>query len=102
MQVVAASKMTDDKRHELLLFSDVMGLESLIDEINHVLDGDDSTVPTALGPFWRANAPIRKMGDSIVFGIDDGDHTYMHGKVVDEATGQPIENAEIDIWETAP
>ncbi|KAK5062915.1 hypothetical protein LTR84_004991 [Exophiala bonariae] len=97
-----AGKMTDDKRHEVLLVGDVFGLEPLADEITYMLAADGSTVPTVLGPFWRANAPIRNMGDSIVFGIESGDHTYMHGHILDAQTGDPIENAELDIWETAP
>lgn len=94
--------MTDDKRHEVLLVGDVFGLEPLADEITYLLAADGSTIPTVLGPFWRANAPVRNMGDSIVFGIESGDHTFMHGRILDAHTGEPIENAELDIWETAP
>ena len=42
------------------------------------------------------------MGETIVTGIDDGDDTLMHGRVVDFGTGKPIENAELDVWHTAP
>ena len=94
--------MTDDKRHEVLLVGDVFGLEPLADDITYTLAADGSTIPTVLGPFWRANAPIRNMGDTIVFGIDSGDYTYMHGRILDAQTGEPIDNAELDIWETAP
>jgi catechol 1,2-dioxygenase len=94
--------MTNDKRDEMLLLTDVLGSESLIDDIAQVLNDDNATAPTALGPFWRSNAPRRAMGDSIVFGIESGDHTFMHGKIVDAATGSPIANAELDVWETAP
>lgn len=94
--------MTDDKRDEMLLLTDVLGSESLIDDIAQKLAQDDATAPTALGPFWRSNAPRREMGDSIVFGIESGDHTFMHGTVTDAATGEPIANAMLDIWETAP
>lgn len=94
--------MTDDKRNEVLLVGDVFGLEPLADDITYSLAADGSTVPTVLGPFWRANAPFRNMGDSIVFGIESGDHTYMHGRVIDAQSGEPVENAVLDIWETAP
>ncbi|KAJ9614359.1 hypothetical protein H2200_002495 [Cladophialophora chaetospira] len=97
-----AGRMTDDKRHEVLLVGDVFGLEPLADDITYTLAADRSTIPTVLGPFWRANAPLRSMGDTIVFGIESGDHTYMHGRIVDAQTGGPINNAELDIWETAP
>lgn len=97
-----AGQMTNDKRDEMLLLTDVLGSESLIDDIAQVLANDAATAPTALGPFWRSNAPRRKMGDSIVFGIESGDHTFMHGTVTDSRTGEPIANAELDVWETAP
>ena len=94
--------MTDDKRHEVLLVGDVFGLEPLADEITYTLAADGSTIPTVLGPFWRANAPIRNMGDTIVSGIESGDHTHMHGRIIDAKSGEPIKDAELDIWETAP
>ena len=94
--------MSDDKRNEGNLLANVLGLESLVDDITYKLANDNTTAPTVLGPFWRANAPQRKMGESIVFGIENGDQTWMHGTVSDAQTGQPIENASIDVWETAP
>ncbi|QIW99165.1 hypothetical protein AMS68_004683 [Peltaster fructicola] len=96
---------SDEKRNEGQLFWDILGVESLVDEITYKLASEAQDAPTAtaiLGPFWRADAPRRKMGDTIVSGIDDGDNTLMHGRVLDFATGEPIEGAEIDIWHTAP
>lgn len=97
--------MSTDKRNEGQLLSDVIGLESLVDEITYKLATDATDAPTStaiLGPFWRANAPARKMGESIVHDIPDGDHTYMHGTITDYLTGEPIEGAELDVWHTAP
>ena len=42
------------------------------------------------------------MGDTIVFGIDDGDNAYLSGTITDFVTGEPIEGAEVDVWHTAP
>ncbi|EMC98531.1 hypothetical protein BAUCODRAFT_429138 [Baudoinia panamericana UAMH 10762] len=100
-----AGRMSDAKRNEGQLLSDILGIESLVDEITYKLADDAKDAPTAtaiLGPFWRQDAPKRKMGDTIVFGIDDGDNTLMHGKVLDYHTSKPIENAELDVWHTAP
>ena len=97
--------MSTDKRNEGQLLSHVIGLESLVDEITYTLATDATDTPTStavLGPFWRANAPAREMGESIVHDIPDGDHTYMHGTVTDCLTGEPIEGAEMDVWHTAP
>jgi catechol 1,2-dioxygenase len=41
------------------------------------------------------------MGDSIVSGSKEGEHTLMSGRVVDFDTGKPIENAELDVWQSA-
>ena len=100
-----AGKMSDDKRNEGQLMCDVLGIESLVDEITFKVATDAPDHPTAtaiLGPFWREDAPRRSMGDTIVHGIENGDHTFMHGRVTDFVTGKPIENAELDIWHTAP
>ena len=100
-----AGQMSDEKRNEGQLMCDVLGIESLVDEITYKVATDAPDQPTAtaiLGPFWRKDAPKRQMGDTIVHGIDDGDHAYMYGQVTDFSTGKPIENAELDVWHTAP
>lgn len=98
--------MSDDKRNETQLLLAILGAESLVDEISFKLADDAVDAPTAtaiLGPFWRKDAPVRQMGDSIVSGFEDsGDHALLHGRVMDSATGKPIEDAELDVWETAP
>ena len=97
--------MSDDKRNEGQLLCDVIGLESLVDEITFKLASDATDAPTSsaiLGPFWRKDAPRYEMGSTIVHGIEDGDHTLMYGNVVDYLTGKPIEGAELDVWHTAP
>jgi catechol 1,2-dioxygenase len=103
----AAGKMSDDKRNEGQLLCDILGLESLVDEITYKLASDATDEPTAtaiLGPFYRHNAPQLDMGACIV--SEDinkqGDRTWMHGIVTDFKTGQPIEGAVVDVWHTAP
>ena len=97
--------MSNEKRNEGQLLTDVLGMESLVDEITYKLAseaGDQPTATAILGPFWRKEAPIYKNGESIVKGFPDADHTSMHGTVVDFDSGKPIENAELDIWHTGP
>lgn len=99
-------RMSDDKRNEGQLMCDVLGIESLVDEITYTLASDAKDAPTAtaiLGPFWRKGAPERKMGDSIVLNkIPDGDHSLLYGQITDFTTGKPLANAEVDVWHTAP
>lgn len=97
--------MSNEKRNEGQLLTDVLGMESLVDEITYKLAseaGDQPTATAILGPFWRKDAPVYKMGQSICSGFPDADHTCMHGQVVDFDTGKPIENAELDVWHTGP
>lgn len=99
--------MSDSKRNEGQLLCDVLGLESLVDEITYKLATSAADEPTAtaiLGPFYRNNAPQMEMGSCIVHGSEnsEGDRTWMHGTVTDFKTGKPIEGAVIDVWHTAP
>jgi catechol 1,2-dioxygenase len=101
-----AGRMSDPKRNEGQLLCDVLGLESLVDEITYKLATSAADEPTAtaiLGPFYRHDAPRLEMGSCIVHGIEGGgDRTWMHGSVTDFKTGNPIEGAVIDVWHTAP
>ncbi|KAF2219801.1 Intradiol ring-cleavage dioxygenase [Elsinoe ampelina] len=101
-----AGRMSDEKRNEGQLMCDVLGIESLVDEITYKVATDAPDLPTAtaiLGPFWRKDAPKRAMGDSIIIGgIEKGDYTLMSGEITDFVTGKPIEGAEVDVWHTAP
>lgn len=106
-QINEAGRMSNDRRNEGQLVCDVLGLESLVDEITFKLaaEANDSATATAiLGPFYRKDAPKYPMGGNIVQGKEGehGDRTWMHGRVVDFATGKPIANAELDVWHTAP
>ncbi|KAA6407866.1 MAG: aromatic compound dioxygenase [Lasallia pustulata] len=100
-----AGRMSDERRDEGQLMCEIIGLESLVDSITYQFASSAPNAPTSatiLGPFWRADPPHRQMGESIVHSIPDGDHTFMHGRVTDYLTGEPIEGAELDVWHGAP
>ena len=100
--LIRAGQMSDDRRNEMLLLADVVGLESLADQITHHLDGSsDTTASAILGPFWRAEAPILSNGASIVQGNTEGATVLMSGRVASR-DGTPIAAAVVDVWETAP
>ena len=108
LQMNEAGHMSTDRRNEGQLVCDILGLESLVDEITYKLASDAVDEPTStaiLGPFYRHAAPEKKMGDTIVSGYEteaQGDRTWMHGTVTDFQTGRPIEGAVLDVWHTAP
>ena len=93
----AAGKISDETRHEFVLLSDVLGLSSLVDMLHSSSQGTSSSV---LGPFHISGSP------PLAFGADmkrhyDGEVLLARGRVTDTA-GNPIEGAEIDVWQTAP
>jgi catechol 1,2-dioxygenase len=94
-------QMTDDKRNEFILVSDVLGLESLCDAISHDAQGRE-TESTVLGPFFREGGPKLARGASIANrGDADGPSCLLHGRVTD-IDGKPIAGAKINVWETGP
>src|SRR5205085_7795046 len=56
--------MSDEKRQEFILFSDITGVTMLVDAINHRL-ADGATESTIFGPFYRKGAPELPMGANI-------------------------------------
>lgn len=98
-----AGQMSNDRRNEGQLVSDVVGLESLVDEITYkkaAEAADHATASAILGPFFRHDHPVREKGASISFNTpDDAEVTYMYGRVVDAVTKQPLKNASIDVWQ---
>jgi len=99
-----AGRMSDDKRNEGQLVWDVIGLESLVDEITFKLAAEAESAATAsaiLGPFFRHDAPELENESSIVSGVEDGEITYMHGVVLDLKNKNPIPNATVDVWQAS-
>jgi catechol 1,2-dioxygenase len=92
-------------RNEGHRVSDVIGLESLVDEIAHKLvneSGADPTSSSILGPFWSPHAPFREIGGTIIQDPAPGGHpALMHGKVTDMITGKGIPGAVFDIWQAS-
>ncbi|KAF7926121.1 uncharacterized protein EAE97_010421 [Botrytis byssoidea] len=100
-----AGKMSDNKRNEGQLVCDVIGLESLVDEITYKKAADAVDAPTAsaiLGPFFRHDAPVLENESSIIqTAVDDGEIVYMHGTVTDHKTKKPIVGATVDAWQAS-
>jgi len=103
--VNSIGQISDSKRNEGQRISDVLGLESLVDEIAHKLVTDGGADPTSssiLGPFWSPNAPFRDLGGSIIQDpAPNGKPALMHGKVTDLTTGKGIPGAVVDIWQAS-
>lgn len=92
-------QISDDKRQEMILLSDNLGVSSLVDLVAEDLPGG-ATETTVLGPFYVAGAPERSRGESIAQRRSEGDETLViHGHVLD-LDGHPLAHAAIDVWQT--
>ncbi len=92
--------ITGPERNEFLLLADVIGVSQLIETLNHETPGQP--VGFALvGPFFRANAPFRERGDSIVSKDTPGARVRISGQVFDFGNNTPIEGAILDTWQAA-
>ncbi|TVY83892.1 Catechol 1,2-dioxygenase [Lachnellula suecica] len=92
-------------RNEAWRVCDILGVESLVDEINHKIVTDEGITPTStaiLGPFWSPDTPFRELGASVVQDMPkDGQFTHLHGVIKDAETGKGIHNAVFDMWQAS-
>ncbi|HTU89392.1 MAG TPA: dioxygenase [Gemmataceae bacterium] len=94
------AEFTSDARNEFLLLADVIGVSQLIELIGH--ERASSAVGYALvGPFYRANAPLRQRGESIVRDETAGKRVRITGRVYDLGNGAALAGAELDVWQAA-
>jgi hydroxyquinol 1,2-dioxygenase len=89
-------RVTDEQRQEFILWSDSLGLSTVVDALGHRVPAG-ATESTVLGPFYVPGAPERRYGESIATAAA-GPPAWVHGRVVGLA-GEPIEGAELDVWQ---
>jgi protocatechuate 3,4-dioxygenase beta subunit len=91
-----AGRISDEKRNEFILTSDVLGLSSLVD----MLQSDaGATERSALGPFHSEGSPALAVGGNLKQ-ANDGEPLLVHGRVLDES-GKPVAGAQLDFWQAA-
>jgi hydroxyquinol 1,2-dioxygenase len=104
--------ITDDKRQEFILLSDVLGVSMLVVGINHRRQSGATpsgeaveaagaptggTEATVFGPFYVEGAPRYDNGDDIANGAP-GEPCFVSGRVL-SVTGEPILGAQVDVWQ---
>jgi protocatechuate 3,4-dioxygenase beta subunit len=92
----ATGDLTDDKRSEFILWSDALGLSSLVDALGNPFPAG-AMESTVLGPFWTPNAPHRAYAESMIQ-RPLGAPALVRGRVLD-VRGGPIAGAELDVWQ---
>src|SRR5690349_7163927 len=89
-------QISDEKRQEFILASDVLGLSMLVVQMNHRLD-PDATPATVLGPFHIEGSPELGYGADMSQGLP-GTPLYVTG-VVRDLDGKTIGGAVLDVWQ---
>ncbi|GGG47484.1 6-chlorohydroxyquinol-1,2-dioxygenase [Kocuria dechangensis] len=94
--LTAVGHITDDRRQEFILLSDVLGASMQTIAVNNPVDGD-ATEATVFGPFFLEDAPEIPLGGDIAGGAT-GQPAWVEGTVTD-TQGDPIPGARIEVWE---
>jgi maleylacetate reductase len=92
-----AGHITDDRRQEFILLSDVLGLSMLTVAINAPASAG-ATESTVVGPFFTDDAPEVPLGGDIA-GAAKGRPCYVSGTVRGTG-GEPVPGARIEVWES--
>jgi hydroxyquinol 1,2-dioxygenase len=94
--LTAAGHITDDKRQEFILLSDVLGASMQTIAINNEAYAN-ATEATVFGPFFVDDAPRIDNGGDISGGAA-GRPCWVEGTVTD-TSGRPVPGARIEVWE---
>jgi hydroxyquinol 1,2-dioxygenase len=94
--LAATGRISDDRRQEFILLSDVLGASMQTVAVNNPVRGA-STEATVFGPFFVHDAPEVECGGDISFGAK-GEPCWVEGRVTD-LTGAPVPGARIEVWE---
>ena len=86
------------ERQEFILLSDMLGLTTLVDDVNN-RGPEDMTPSSVEGPFHSA-APIRALGDLIATGPERrrAEPAVIHG-TVEDCHGNRLPGATLDVWQ---
>ena len=89
-------QISDEKREEFILASDVLGLSMLVVQMNHRLD-PRATPATVLGPFHIEGSPELEYGADMSQGLP-GTPLFISG-VVKDLDGNAVQGAVLDLWQ---
>jgi hydroxyquinol 1,2-dioxygenase len=91
-----AGHITNDKRQEFILLSDVLGASMQTIAINNEAYAN-ATEATVVGPFFAEGSPQIPPGGDIAAGAA-GQPCWVEGTVTD-TDGKPVSGARIEVWE---
>ena len=88
--------LTDDRRQEFILLSDVLGASMQTITINNEASAN-ATEATVFGPFFVEDSPGVGLGSDISGGAP-GEPCWVEGTVAD-TEGRPVADALLEVWE---
>lgn len=94
--LTAAGHVTDDRRQEWVLLSDVLGASMQTIAINNEAYAN-ATEATVFGPFFVDGSPEIPLGGDLA-GDGAGEPCWVEGTVTD-TEGNPVAGALIEVWE---
>lgn len=100
--LVAVGRATGPEKHEGILLADILGIATLV-QLENARDAlaAGGTEPALVGPFWRANQPLRPSGSSISSPDTPGPRLRVYGRVMD-LQGRPLAGARVETWQASP
>ena len=90
-----AGHITDERRQEFILLSDVLGASMMTVAVNAPARAD-ATESTVFGPFFVQDPPFIAPGEDIGEAMS-GRPCYVSGSVR-SSTGQPLAGARVEVW----
>jgi hydroxyquinol 1,2-dioxygenase len=94
--LAATGRISDDKRQEFILASDVLGLSTLVVQLNNRFS-PRATPATVLGPFHIDGSPAAPFGFDMSDGLP-GTPLVLTGRVLD-LDGNPLPDVVLDVWQ---
>lgn len=94
--LTAVGHITDERRQEFILLSDVLGASMQTITINNQAYAD-ATEATVFGPFFVDGSPEVGLGGDVAGGAP-GEPCWVEGRVTD-TEGRPVAGARVEVWE---
>jgi hydroxyquinol 1,2-dioxygenase len=94
--LTATGQLSNEKRQEFILASDVLGLSTLVVQLNNRFT-DLATPATVLGPFHIDGSPPAGFGHDMSDNLP-GTPLFITGTVTD-TDGNPVSGAILDVWQ---
>jgi len=85
-------------RQEFILLSDTLGLSSLVNALHDRRASEEATKSSLVGPFYRQDSPVMKLGDNIATKPTNGQEVCLYGQVTNSA-GRGVPNATVQVWQ---